>query len=143
MLIQVINAGPINAMYKLAVDAADVRRRHPLVLPPPGSGLVFQPLAFKQLRLGEAARTAWSCALKCGPARARPQRWGASGKRKNPPRTNGRKATVAKGGTGSGGVGRAPSKSRPATLGILPANACRYAWSGDDCPKPACPFDHH
>ena len=49
-LMQAINADLKDAMYMLAVDALVVRRPHPLVSPPPGSGFVFQPLAFKQLR---------------------------------------------------------------------------------------------
>ena len=50
VLIQAINADIKVAMHKLAVDAAVVRRQHPLVPTPPGSGTVVQPLTFKQLR---------------------------------------------------------------------------------------------
>ena len=145
VLIQAINAGLKDAMYKLAVDAAAVRRQYPLVPPPPGSGPVFQPLAFTQLRalVEEGSTNSLVVRADMWYRVHATAKGGGSGKRNTPPGANGRKSTVAKGGTGWGGVGGTPSKSRPATLGNLPTNACHYAWSGDDCPRPSCPFDHH
>ena len=111
-----INADIKDAIYRLAVDAAVVRRQHPLVPLPPRSGPVFQPLAFKQLRaLVEEGSTnslvvrseMWSC------NRATPK-GGGGGEVKDPPRrqrTDGDRREGRGGLRGAGGAGKTPPQA--------------------------------
>ena len=54
------------------------------------------------------------------------------GKHTNPPGANGPTAPTDP-----------PLLPSPASVGNLPTNLGRQPWSGDACPRPTCPFEHH